>query len=302
MATLLEQLDSGMGIWLALAVCAVVLLGALRWVRCSAWRGARQVRRWLHQELDAQRYHCLHKLTVALSDGSTTQIDHVVVSPYGLFVLESRHLPGSIVGSPMQPTWTQTLYRQRSSFPNPLRQNACHIQALSEVLQVPHAQLHSVVVFTADCSFKNALPLCVTRGRACVDFIRSHTQEVWSEQEVAQHVQALKQPRLAPLRGNVSAQAVRLQVRHKVEPQKKVVAKLSAEGGGGRTAPALAPARPGPRARTASVFDAPSCPECGDSLVRRSLPHSDGSVRYFWRCEQFPQCQVVMAETTDAPT
>lgn len=302
MATVLEQLHSDMGIWLALAACAAMLLGALRLARCNAWRGARLVRRWLRQELDAQHYHCLHKLSVTLNDGSTTQIDHVVVSPYGLFVLETRHVQGTIVGSTAQPTWTQTLYHHRSSFPNPLRQNERHIQALSDVLQVPAAQLHSVVVFTADCSFKNALPLCVTRGRACVDFIRSHTQQVWSAQEVAQHVQVLKQRRLTASRGTASAQTATVQVRAKVEPSPKVLTKLVAKGSAIRTVPSLAPARPAPPGRSPSVFDAPSCPECGDSLVRRSLPHSDGSVRYFWRCEQFPKCEVVMTEATETPT
>ena len=84
----------------------------------------------LRRRLDASIYHVLDDIYLPLDDGSTTQIDHVVVSPFGVFVIETKTYKGWIFGNPRDAQWTQVLHRRKSRFQNPLRQNFLHVQRL----------------------------------------------------------------------------------------------------------------------------------------------------------------------------
>ncbi|MEG0318175.1 MAG: nuclease-related domain-containing protein [Comamonas sp.] len=106
MATVLQQVQGVLWMWVALAVGVTLLTGVLRSPRFKGWWGERKVQQWLARDLNPQHYHCVHNITLRLADGNTTQIDHVVVSPYGLFVLETKHMQGWIFGSEKQKKWT----------------------------------------------------------------------------------------------------------------------------------------------------------------------------------------------------
>lgn len=86
----------------------------------------------------------------------TSQIDHVVISIYGIFVIETKNYSGWIHGNENSEYWTQTFYETRNKFRNPVKQNWAHIYALKEVLwefkEVPY---YSIVVFTGDAELKN---------------------------------------------------------------------------------------------------------------------------------------------------
>ena len=61
----------------------------------------------LRRRLDASIYHVLNDIYLPLDDGSTTQIDHVVVSPFGVFVIETKTYKGWIFGNSRDAQWTQ---------------------------------------------------------------------------------------------------------------------------------------------------------------------------------------------------
>jgi hypothetical protein len=90
--------------------------------------------------------------------GGTTQIDHVVVSKYGIFVIETKNMQGWIFGSAEQRKWTQVLFRKKTQFQNPLHQNALHVSALQKFLGLPADRFHSLVFFIGDCEFKTPMP------------------------------------------------------------------------------------------------------------------------------------------------
>ena len=58
------------------------------------------------RKLPADDYTILHDLMVADSNGRTTQIDHIVVSRYGLFVIETKCFKGWIFGDEKSRVWT----------------------------------------------------------------------------------------------------------------------------------------------------------------------------------------------------
>ena len=60
--------------------------------------------------LDKRIYTLFKNVTLPTEDG-TTQIDHIIVSRYGVFVIETKNMKGWIFGNPQQKTWTQKIYR-----------------------------------------------------------------------------------------------------------------------------------------------------------------------------------------------
>ena len=65
----------------------------------------------------------------------TVQIDHILVSVYGIFVIETKTYSGWIFGNENSENWTQVLYRERHYFRNPILQNYSHIKALRKLLR-----------------------------------------------------------------------------------------------------------------------------------------------------------------------
>jgi len=94
--------------------------------------GEKRVIRQL-SKLPPEEYKVLNNIMIKTDKGST-QIDHVVISIFGIFVIETKNYNGWIHGSENSEYWTQSIYKNKSSFRNPIRQNRAHIYALKEVL------------------------------------------------------------------------------------------------------------------------------------------------------------------------
>jgi hypothetical protein len=133
----------------------------------------------------------LHNLTLPARDG-TTQIDHVVVSRFGVFVIETKNLTGWIFGDERSRKWTQSIYGHRYQFLNPLRQNYKHLKAVEDLLGLGPRCLHSVVVFVGSSRFKTVVPPNVLERRALVRYIRSKTDILLSEKQMEDVIRTLE--------------------------------------------------------------------------------------------------------------
>jgi restriction system protein len=150
---------------LALILLLVVLFALIRaYLRSPTVKGARGERRVnsiLDRQLPSKEYKVFHDVTLHTSQGPT-QIDHIVVSRYGVFVVETKNYAGWIFGDAKSRQWTQTIYGYKSRFQNPLRQNFKHTKAVESFLSLSPRYVHSVVVFVGDAEFKTDLPDNVT--------------------------------------------------------------------------------------------------------------------------------------------
>lgn len=147
--------------------------------------------------LDKEQYHLIKNVTLPTDDGST-QIDHVIVSKYGVFVVETKNMKGWIFGSPNQATWTQKIYKYSNKFQNPLHQNYKHVKTLASLLSLEKEQIFSVVVFVGSSTFKTDIPENVTHSYGCIRFIKSKKQLVLSASEVQNIVNKIETKRLTP--------------------------------------------------------------------------------------------------------
>jgi len=158
--------------------------------RFRGWVGEKitAFKMWL--SLSAKTYRRFHHLIIPSKNG-TTQLDHLIVSQFGLFIIETKNKKGWIFGSEKQPNWTQALYGCNYSFQNPLRQTYRQKKILSEFLDMDEALVHTVVYFVGDCTFKTPLPDNVLRSRLG-RYIKGHRDQILSPQEVERLVSVLE--------------------------------------------------------------------------------------------------------------
>jgi hypothetical protein len=160
-------------------------------------RSEARLSRALKTRFAAPDYHLLNHVTLRLEDG-TTQIDHVLVSRFGIFVIETKGYKGWILAGPRDRYWTQVLYRAKFRFQNPLRQNHRHVRAIQELLDfLPAGVVRPVVVFTGDAEFKTNIPDGVFTVAGFLTFVEGTTQEVMSVNRVQFCVGRLETTRLS---------------------------------------------------------------------------------------------------------
>lgn len=151
---------------------------------------------WLKLEKDV--YHRLNNITLPLADGGSTQIDHVIVSRYGIFVIETKNYKGWIFGNEKQRQWTQVIMGRKYKFQNPLRQNYLHIKTLSDLLELEMSYFHSMIAFIGECELKtrDELPEHVlTSGMA--SYIKKKQDKMLTDEEVKAIVEQIENNRFS---------------------------------------------------------------------------------------------------------
>lgn len=207
--------------------------------------------------LDGNVYRDLNNVTIPTSNG-TTQIDHIIVSRYGIFVIETKNMEGWIFGDEKQPQWTQSLYGKKFRFQNPLHQNYRHTKALEEFLSLPADHFHSVVCFVGEtCKLKTELPANVIRGGPFA-FIKAKTAVLMTDDQVSTIVEAIKTG-MRPK--NFLGLSTRDTKREHLESL---------------------------RDRHGSTT---ICPKCGGDLVKRTIKKGEKAGKQFYGCAKYPSCR-----------
>lgn len=157
----------------------------------KGWVGEKFTQFGMWMKLDKKTYMRFHNLIIQTANG-TTQIDHILLSKYGIFVIETKNYTGWIYGGEKQKTWTQNLFGKKSHFQNPLNQNYRHTKALSECLQVDHSKIHPIVFFIGDAELKNSFPPnVITQGLS--SYIKKFKNVIFSESELSSFLHILEQ-------------------------------------------------------------------------------------------------------------
>jgi len=89
-------------------------------------------------------------------DGTTTEIDLIMLNKSGIYVFESKNYSGWIFGDEKNKNWTQSLNgRTKNKFYNPVWQNKAHISALTKLLRdIDSNYFYSYIVFSELCELK----------------------------------------------------------------------------------------------------------------------------------------------------
>ncbi|WP_404356503.1 NERD domain-containing protein [Cytobacillus firmus] len=112
-------------------------------------------------QLDQLPKSCIYLRDLLLSNPRSktgySQIDHIILSPYAIFVIETKNYSGTIYGAREKTKWLRN-----GKFPmvNPFNQNFGHIKAVQSLVNnVESSSIVSIVSFSKRCTFKVELAL-----------------------------------------------------------------------------------------------------------------------------------------------
>lgn len=232
--------------------------------------GERSVNSSLGRKLATEDYTILEDLTLPTKSG-TTQVDHIVLSKYGIFVIETKNMSGWIFGGQNQARWTQVMRRHKSQFQNPLRQNYLHIKVVQGLLALDTDQLENLVVFVGSAEPRTDMPSSVFWGTSSlINYIHSRRTIRFTDDQVRDFAQKLATSSLGSDR-----ETRRAHVQHL---RNKSVRKETRSS----------PVQPNPNKPTLAGDSSVNCPRCSSVMIKRTNKKNGQS---FYGCSRFPKCR-----------
>lgn len=251
-AILSAVLSSVMNVWYLIPI--ILLLMFFKTPFAKGVFGEFLVNLAINLRLNKKKYHLLKNVTLPTEDG-TTQIDHIVVSQYGIFVIETKNMKGWIFGDEHQKIWTQKIYKHTNKFQNPLHQNYKHTKTIESLLDLEKDKIFSIVTFVGDSTFKTKMPENITYTGGFISFIKAKTKKLFSEREVEKIISMIESGQLSKTRKTD---------KEHVQHVKNIVKEKENKD---------------------------SCPKCGSKLVLRVAKQGVNKGNEFYGCSSYPKCR-----------
>ncbi len=95
-----------------------------------------------------QPHYLINDIILVDDHQNTSQVDHIFINRYGVWVIETKNYAGMIFGSENQREWTQVLAygKEKHRFYNPVKQNVTHVYNVRRLIGID-IPVYSVVVF-----------------------------------------------------------------------------------------------------------------------------------------------------------
>lgn len=134
----------------------------------------------------------------------SSQLDHLIVSPYGIFVVETKNHKGWVFGDVNGKVWTQVLRGEHGwrayggnahyTFFNPVTQNQLHLQHLSRHLRIPLNYMTGMIVFTSpDAYLGNVNCDCCYTLEMFSHALFSYTNQLWNKKQTEQVIKMVEE-------------------------------------------------------------------------------------------------------------
>ena len=232
----------------------ILIIIVLFRVKIKGFLGEKTVSFFLGR-LNKTKYKIINNIMLNLGD-KTAQIDHIVVSNYGIFIIETKNYSGNIYGNDYDDKWTQRLGRKRYYFNNPLKQNYGHYMALKELLkEYDNLEFIEIVAFTLKSDLKVKTNKNVIYTVKLLKTIRKYQEEKITEEEKNQIYEKLlslnvdnkenRKTHIKAIKDNI------------LEKENSIRNNI--------------------------------CPKCGGKLVGRSSKYGD-----FTGCSNYPKCRFIV--------
>ncbi|MBZ9611314.1 nuclease-related domain-containing protein [Rheinheimera maricola] len=146
-----------------------------------------KLNRLLHWRLPAQYQH-FRKLKLLTKKDELIVVDHLVLSPYGIFVIAVKSNRGRISGNETQANWTRHYFGSSKQLMNPLHQNFKNVEAVKHWLELKDSDaaqwLHSVAAFSRVAQFEAGMPANVTYVDAVSGYIKQFSEPCLTNEQL----------------------------------------------------------------------------------------------------------------------
>ena len=200
-----------------------------------------------------KQYKVYNDVLIKTPNG-TSQIDHIVISEYGIFVIETKNYKGQIYGGAYSEKWIQNIWGHKYDLINPIKQNYAHIHSLKKILPLYSSfQYISIISFSSRAKLKVKIPddQNVIYSYQIINKIHSYKDSILNAEHIQKICCSLEKAML------ISVEEKRNHVRY---------AKSE-------------------KSRIESLLKSKICPQCGGTLIKRK-----GKYGSFYGCSNFPRC------------
>lgn len=207
--------------------------------------------------LPKAEYRVLNDVMLQTPKG-TSQIDHLVVSIYGIFVIETKFYKGLIFGYENSQMWTQNIFGNKNEFYNPVLQNGGHVKALAIALKelgFTDLPFFPIVAFSGQADLRvKTEGSCVIYWNQILTTIRRYSKPRLSMDQVDKICRLID--------------AIRLDTKdRKVKREHLQDIKAAKQ-------------------RKSDAIHSGRCPQCGGRLILRTGNHGQ-----FYGCSNYPRCR-----------
>ncbi|QLE78250.1 NERD domain-containing protein [Francisella sp. Scap27] len=185
-------------------------------------------------------------------DNGTTQIDHILLIPAGIFVIETKNMKGWIFGDAKSSNWTQQIYKHKSKFQNPIHQNYKHVKTIESTLNLDESLIKNIIVFVGSAVFKTKKPKNVFGLFKLRSFLKSQNSCNFTASEIKEYSNILNSTKL----------------KNSIINNHKHVKSL-----------------------TEKYKSVDTCPKCSSTLVERTVKKGERNGQTFLGCSNFPKCR-----------
>ncbi len=220
------------------------------WTDRKGQEGENEVQRILFR-LPREKYIVLNDVLLPTGKGMT-QIDHVIVSLYGVFVIESKNYKGKIYGTHDSEKWSQYINGEQYNFRNPIKQNLGHVMAIERVAHISGRAIIPLVVFTGSATLKVLGCNEVVYDGMLYETICRYTDIFFTPEQMTQ---------IAKIIDDKIEENRETKTAHINEVRERIV-------------------------RWDEEIKAGQCPRCDGYLVRRKGKYGD-----FYGCSNYPSCK-----------
>ena len=149
--------------------------------------GEKRVKRIL-KKLPKKEYYVLNNVLLK-NNNITHQIDHIIFSKYGIFVIETKQYNGYIKGNEYDKKW---ISNNKYYINNPIHQNYGHIKCLSEILRMSKERFISIICISGSSSLNIKTNTQVIRSNELLNTILSYNKSyIYNPKELYEKIKNL---------------------------------------------------------------------------------------------------------------
>ena len=208
-------------------------------------------------KLPENEYIVFNNIYLKCGDNSI-QIDHLIISIYGIFVIETKNYSGWIFGNETQKYWTQIIYKNKTKFINPIKQNNSHINSLKYLLyDHKYLKYFSIIVFTGSAELKriDSITPVIYENELYHYILRSKEEQILGYDQINMIVSKINENILQDK--DINRIHVQNIYKRKDERKQKIKSMI--------------------------------CPKCNGSLILRN-----GTYGKFYGCSNYPNCRFTL--------
>ncbi|TMO52527.1 nuclease-related domain-containing protein [Pseudoalteromonas phenolica] len=149
------------------------------------------INKYLSKHLSVDDYTLYSKISLPIPSGMA-DIDELVLSPYGVFVISCQPQTGRIYADTTSEVWSEQIGKNRNNFPSPSRQLPMKLAGVKQLFGIEE-HIHGLIVFDQEADFRTNMPKNVFQTGQLLSRIQSYEDKIFTQEQISHFVLLLSE-------------------------------------------------------------------------------------------------------------